>query len=79
MASNPISCSNCGTENPPDQDFCTECGQPLTASAEQGLRENEEAEDHGSILGGRSVGLGGDPSPLASDVGTADEHTRPHA
>src|SRR5262249_53102224 len=34
MSANPITCSNCGTENPPGQDFCRKCHQPLTASAE---------------------------------------------
>ena len=72
MASNPVSCSNCGTENPPGQDFCTECDQPLTASADEGLRENQEAQDQGGVIGG-------DATPLTSDVGTTDEEIRPLA
>jgi len=79
MASNPVSCSNCGTENPPGQDFCTECDQPLTASADGGLRENQEAQDQGGVIGGDAVGLGGDATPLTSDVGTTDEEIRPLA
>ncbi len=43
MVANPTTCSNCGTENDQGQDFCTNCDQPLTASADQGLRENQAA------------------------------------
>lgn len=90
MASNPVSCSNCGAENPPDQDFCRECDQPLTGSADQGLRENLEAQDQGGVLGGGSAdlggpasaptaGLGGVASPLTTDLGGTDEKVPPHA
>ena len=51
MSSNPETCSNCGTENPPGEDFCVECGQPLTRSAEQGLREQSEAQHEGGVYG----------------------------
>jgi hypothetical protein len=77
---NPISCSNCGTENPPDQDFCKECDQPLTGSADQGLRENQEAQDHGGLLGGDSTGvggLGGVGSPLVTDIGATNDDVPP--
>ncbi|MDP9354745.1 MAG: hypothetical protein M3R02_05585, partial [Chloroflexota bacterium] len=52
MSLNPVTCGNCGTENPPDQDVCMECGLPLTGSGDEGLRENLEAQDHGGLLGG---------------------------
>jgi hypothetical protein len=51
MSANPITCSNCGTENPPGQDFCRKCHQPLTASAEEGLRESLDAQDRGGLFG----------------------------
>jgi hypothetical protein len=55
---NPITCSNCGHENPGDADFCEECELPLTQSAEAGIMENREAMQQGT--------LGGDlPSPAA--------------
>jgi len=60
MSSNTVTCGNCGTENSPDEDFCTNCGQPLTQSAEEGLRENIEAQDSPSIFGaGGTLGTGG--------------------
>ncbi len=51
MAANTTTCSNCGTENPPRQDFCVKCKQPLTGSADEGLRENLDAQDSGSFFG----------------------------
>ncbi|HEY7030946.1 MAG TPA: zinc-ribbon domain-containing protein [Thermomicrobiales bacterium] len=51
MSLNPVTCGNCGTENSPDEEFCTNCGQPLTQSAEEGLRENIEAQDSPSLFG----------------------------
>lgn len=74
MASNPVSCGNCGTENPADQDVCAECGQPLTASADQGLRESEDAQEHG---GGDPVGPSGAATPLTPDADTTDGEMRP--
>ncbi|MEA2514107.1 MAG: Double zinc ribbon [Thermomicrobiales bacterium] len=60
MSANPVTCGNCGTENPPDRDFCINCGQPLTASAEEGLLENLEAQGDDSLFGGgRMTGAGG--------------------
>lgn len=58
--SNPVTCTNCGTENPPDQDFCIECEQPLTQSAESGMREQIEAQEEGGVYG---IGDGGDDEP----------------
>lgn len=43
-------CGNCGTDNKAGEDFCVKCGQPLTGAADQGLRENREAQDSGSLL-----------------------------
>jgi hypothetical protein len=62
MSLNTITCGNCQTENPPDAEFCIECGQPLTQSAEEGIRENIEASDSPSLFGhgaGAVVGAGG--------------------
>jgi predicted amidophosphoribosyltransferase len=36
---NPTVCGNCNTENPPGAEYCQECGEPLTLSAE--LAESE--------------------------------------
>lgn len=70
MASNPITCGNCGTENPPDQDFCIKCGQPLSRSAVEGIVEHREAEHEGGVYGVgeddvafEKPGLGGVPNP----------------
>ena len=51
MAGNPETCSNGGAENRPGADFCAECGQPLTQSAESGLREQQEAQEEGGVFG----------------------------
>jgi hypothetical protein len=48
---NPITCSNCGHENPGDVDFCEECEQPLTQSAESGVIEQMNAQEHGTLGG----------------------------
>ncbi len=47
MSGNPMTCSNCGTENPPERDYCSNCGQPLTASADEAARTQLEAQDRG--------------------------------
>jgi predicted amidophosphoribosyltransferase len=31
---NPTVCGTCNTENPPGAEYCLECGQPLTLTAE---------------------------------------------
>ncbi len=54
MSDNPVTCGNCQTENDPGNDFCSNCGQPLTRSAEEGMVENQEAQDRGGVLGGTS-------------------------
>lgn len=48
---NPITCGNCGTENAPDEEFCTNCGEPLTRSAQKGMLEQEEAQVEGGVYG----------------------------
>jgi len=54
---NPITCGNCGHENPADADFCESCEQPLTQSAEAGVMENQQAQEHGT-LGGNIASAG---------------------
>lgn len=51
MSANRVQCGNCGTENEANRDVCVKCGQPLTASAEMGLRTQLDAQDHGGLLG----------------------------
>lgn len=48
---NPITCGNCGTENPPDAQECQNCGEPLTRSAQEGMMEQEEAQAEGGVYG----------------------------
>lgn len=60
MEGNPETCSNCGTENRAGADYCSECGQPLTQSAESGLREQIDAQDEGGVFG---IGEGHDVEP----------------
>jgi hypothetical protein len=56
---NPITCGNCGHENPADADFCEACELPLTQSAEGGLVENQQAQEHGTLGGNiASPGVG---------------------
>jgi len=47
---NPTVCGNCQTENEPGADFCSNCGQPLTRSAEEAMIVNEEAQHQGGVL-----------------------------
>ena len=58
MADNSETCSNCGTNNPEGADFCVKCHQPLTASAEEGIRENMDAQDSDSLFGAGTTGAG---------------------
>ena len=59
MSANPMTCSNCGTENPPEQDSCVNCGQPLTGSADEAARTQLEAQDRsGSSATGDEAGAG---------------------
>ena len=50
MSGNTIECSNCGTVNEAGRDTCVQCGQPLTASADEGLRTQVAAQEHGGAL-----------------------------
>jgi hypothetical protein len=59
MSGNPITCSNCGTENPSGQDFCVRCNQPLTGSADEALRENLEAQARGGLFGAGGTAMQG--------------------
>jgi hypothetical protein len=83
MSLNPVTCGNCGTENSPEEEFCTNCGQPLTASAEEGLRENLDAQDHGGLFDtggtpgvGMVGGAGGLVAPLLPDDGDQGRNPR---
>jgi hypothetical protein len=43
---NPTRCGHCGTDNPPGNDFCITCGQPLTLAADaELLHETPESVD----------------------------------
>jgi hypothetical protein len=60
---NPTVCGNCGTENPPGQDFCLKCHAPLTLSADPTVLEGTpEAPDELRRL------EGGDDEPPGSVV-----------
>ncbi len=50
MSDNPTTCGNCHTENAAENDFCSNCGLPLTRSAESAVTENQAAQDTGSIF-----------------------------
>ena len=50
MSGNRMQCSNCGTVNEAGRDTCVQCGQPLTGSADEGLRTQIGAQEHGSAL-----------------------------
>jgi hypothetical protein len=52
LTENPVTCGHCQTENPPGADFCNNCNQPLTQSAEMGMAEHEQAQQSGSLLSG---------------------------
>ncbi len=77
MSANPMTCSNCGTENPPEQDNCVNCGQPLTGSADEAARTQLEAQDRGgwrstgdeaAATWNTTAGLGGMGMPIGPDV-----------
>jgi hypothetical protein len=59
MTDNGERCSNCGTENPEGADFCVKCHQPLTGSAEEGIRENLDAQGNDSLFGAGGAAAGG--------------------
>jgi len=79
-------CGNCGTINPVGQDKCINCGQPLTASADEGIRTNIAATNDESLMGGRNAvsPLGGSETvfdapddPNRRDILMPDIPTRP--
>ncbi len=77
MSENPVTCGNCKTENDPGSDFCSNCGQPLTRSAEEGMEEQDEAQDRGGLMGGGNIGLGGVASPHVTGIGLGDKEGLP--
>jgi hypothetical protein len=75
---NPTKCGNCGTLNPPGQEFCRECHAPLTISADaDALEPTPEAQEEPRRFadeGGEDVpeaglmgGLGGEPIPMPAE------------
>ena len=50
MSGNTMECSNCGTVNEAGRDTCAQCGQPLTASADEARRTQSAAQEHGGAL-----------------------------
>lgn len=77
MFRNSTTCGNCHTENPPDQDVCTSCGQPLARSAENGQGENQESESGGRAIDSKSSGLGGASAPSTVGAATSDDEGIP--
>lgn len=62
---NPTKCGNCGTENPPNQEFCRSCQAPLTISADaDALEPALETPDEPSNFAG-----GGGDMPESGIVG----------
>ena len=59
MADNSETCSNCGTNNPEGADFCVKCHQPLTASADESVRGNLDAQGDDGLFGGAGDGRTG--------------------
>ncbi|HKG27216.1 MAG TPA: zinc-ribbon domain-containing protein [Thermomicrobiales bacterium] len=75
---NPTRCGNCGTVNPPGQEFCISCHAPLTIAADAAaLEETPEGEDEirREESGREDVlpevvimgGMGGAPIPVPSE------------
>ena len=64
MAENPVTCGNCGTENPPGADTCKECGLPLTRSADEAIVASEEAQAQGTVSA----------NPLTGQPGVANSY-----
>jgi hypothetical protein len=76
---NPTRCGNCGTENPPGEDFCINCHAPLTLAADPGvLDDTPEAADEARHLEGGDdadppggvvlAGMGGAPIPVPGET-----------
>lgn len=78
MAENPTTCGNCHAENPPEAEFCAKCGQPLTASAGDSMREQEAAQGQGGALGRDADRAAGVTSTTITGSGMTDEGLPPH-
>jgi hypothetical protein len=85
---NPTRCGNCGTDNPPGQEFCITCGQPLTLTADAALlgESPERVDEPGSHEGERDDavlgipmigGLGG--APLLMRTEENDQEQAPNS
>lgn len=70
MSGTPTTCGNCQTENEPESDFCSECGQPLTRSAEEGIVEQEQAQNTGGLIGGTAAPQAGTESAYVPGTDT---------
>lgn len=75
---NPTRCGNCGTENPPGQEFCIRCHAPLTLAADAAVLggtpevedearryEQPAEEEPGVVVMG---GMGGMPIPVPTEA-----------
>jgi hypothetical protein len=47
---NPTVCGKCHTENPPNAEYCRECGKALTLAAEEGSIERDAAQRQDPLL-----------------------------
>jgi hypothetical protein len=85
---NPTRCGNCGTMNPPGQEFCISCHLPLTLSADPTVLEGTpEAEDEprqydsGGAIDTPDVvvmgGMGGAPIAVPTESLALDPDPRP--
>lgn len=69
-AGNPITCGNCGTENPPGEPRCQGCGLPLGASAGGSDRATEEASEEIGFFGVND----GDADPTDAGLPESSPH-----
>lgn len=85
---NPTRCGNCGTDNPPGQEFCLNCQAPLTLTADAAVLDlppeamddpatyehaAAETEPESALLGG----IGGAPALVPTDPLDTDPNRRP--
>jgi hypothetical protein len=66
---NPTVCANCRTENPPNAEYCRECGAALTLVAEQALLERDTAESQDPLFD--------TPAPADPDLGADGTNLSP--
>jgi hypothetical protein len=87
---NPTRCGNCGTMNPPGQEFCFKCHMPLTLSADptvlDGTPEAEDEPRHYEPEGRDAApevvvmgGLGGAPIPVPAETLDLDPDLNPRS